>query len=76
MSGHDYQVGESISAGMWVTPDADGVLFRAKAGDPGVGKRGVLEDVQPGDLVRFPEAGGGLGRKVRQPLRAIEGGKA
>lgn len=63
--GFVFTVAEPISAGMFVTADAAGVLRRAKPGDPFVGSMGVLEDVQPGDLVAFERPGGGLGRKVR-----------
>lgn len=64
MSQHLYKVGEPISAGMFVTPNADRVLFKAKAGDPMVGAMGVLDDVVAGDVVAFEMPRGGLGRKV------------
>lgn len=64
--GHVYKAGEAMQAGMLVTPDAEGRIFRARQGDPMVGSMGLLDDVEPGDLVRFEMPRGGLGKKVQR----------
>lgn len=63
--GYVYKAGEAMQAGMWVTPDAEGRIFRAKAGDTHLGSMGLLDNVEPGDLDRFEMPRSGLGRKVR-----------
>ncbi|HPI47582.1 MAG TPA: hypothetical protein PLH23_04890 [Hyphomonadaceae bacterium] len=62
--GHVYRAAEAMAAGVLVTPDEAGAIRRARQGDPHVGAMGLLDDVQPGDLVRFEWPRGGLGRKV------------
>lgn len=64
--GHVYKAGEAIRAGMYVTPDAEGRIFAAKRGDDFFGSMGVLDDLEPGDLVRFEMPRGGLGKKVQR----------
>jgi hypothetical protein len=61
---HVFEAGEHLSAGMFVTPDRQGRIFRAKDGDPMVGAMGVLDDCAPGDFVHFPQPRGGLGRRL------------
>lgn len=60
-----FEAGERLTAGMFVTPDSEGRIFQARPGDAFVGRMGILDDLEPGDHVRFPAPRGGLGRKLR-----------